>query len=968
MPNKLLQNDFNHLKNKPSLDAIPDGTTRKLISSAEQSKITNLPDNTILELSKKLGDDKIGVPNGIAKLDANGNIPVSQLPGFVDDVLDFPNVAVFPAVGESGKLYTDQLNNDVYRWSGTTYVKIGGSDLNKHLADQNNPHKVNKGQVGLADVDNTADVNKPVSAPQQTALNLKLDKSEKNQPNGYVGLDATSKLDAAYLPSNALTVIVDNLTTADATKALSSNMGKTLSNMIAAHKSDASNPHHVNKTDVGLSNADNTRDIDKPVSTSTQGALNLKIDKSKLGSNNGVATLDATGRLLATQIPSGLKVDVDNNLTSTDITHALSAKMGKLLNDNKESKLGTPPADDYILSSSAAGIRKWVAPAAGATIEDTLTSNSTTSSLSANQGKLLDYKKMDKSVKGAPNGVAPLGSNGKIPDSNLPDTALTKIDDVLTSASSTHALSARMGKVLEANKADKNGNAANTFDVATPLGPNNAASKSYVDSKAMSGGVTITDTLLSASSTDALSANQGRVLKSLVDSKETKLGNPGADGYVLSSTTSGARSWVPKPTGGGSPLTKADLDNSSSTKFGLVSGGLLWPYFYDANNNAGVRIGLDNLNNVTTGSKNTAMGRNSAMLMGNGSDNVTIGYNALRDGTSVSRTVAVGSDAAAHSNQKELVAVGYQALMNTSGQHNTGIGAYALTTNTSGEHNTALGHNALSQNNTGNMNTALGDGSLEKMVSGHNNTAVGNATLINNSGGSSNVAVGNNSLQSTPGKQNTAVGFKSFNMTIDNGNTGFGYRSGEKVRNGDRNVIMGFFSAPVATYAKQCTLLGAWTADSESNLGTNNTLIGYNAKLSASGVSNEITLGNANITSLRCKVNSITATSDLRLKENIKPIKYGLDFVLGLKPKSFTWKSDNNYKTQVGFIAQDFQKLIDTQENPKELRDANLLNDSNPDRYEITEGKLIPILVQTIHDMNEKMEKLEKRIITLEIK
>ncbi len=42
------------------------------------------------------------------------------------------------------------------------------------------------------------------------------------------------------------------------------------------HKANASNPHKVNASQVGLGNANNTKDTDKPVSTAQQAALNLK--------------------------------------------------------------------------------------------------------------------------------------------------------------------------------------------------------------------------------------------------------------------------------------------------------------------------------------------------------------------------------------------------------------------------------------------------------------------------------------------------------------------------------------------------------------------------------------------------------------------------------------------------------------------------------------------------------------------
>ncbi len=53
-----------------------------------------------------------------------GTVPSSQLPGFVDDVLEFANFVAFPATGETGKLYISLATNRQYRWSGSGYVEI----------------------------------------------------------------------------------------------------------------------------------------------------------------------------------------------------------------------------------------------------------------------------------------------------------------------------------------------------------------------------------------------------------------------------------------------------------------------------------------------------------------------------------------------------------------------------------------------------------------------------------------------------------------------------------------------------------------------------------------------------------------------------------------------------------------------------------------------------------------------------
>lgn len=56
----------------------------------------------------------------------NGVIPAAQLPSFVDDVLEYESWNQFPSVGEAGKIYVDTTENKTWRWSGSTYVIIGG--------------------------------------------------------------------------------------------------------------------------------------------------------------------------------------------------------------------------------------------------------------------------------------------------------------------------------------------------------------------------------------------------------------------------------------------------------------------------------------------------------------------------------------------------------------------------------------------------------------------------------------------------------------------------------------------------------------------------------------------------------------------------------------------------------------------------------------------------------------------------
>lgn len=80
------------------------------------------------DISGKLDSSLKGAANGLAELDSAGKVPSSQLPSYVDDVLEYSSFSDFPATGENGKIYIDTATNLTYRWSGSTYVSIA-SDL-----------------------------------------------------------------------------------------------------------------------------------------------------------------------------------------------------------------------------------------------------------------------------------------------------------------------------------------------------------------------------------------------------------------------------------------------------------------------------------------------------------------------------------------------------------------------------------------------------------------------------------------------------------------------------------------------------------------------------------------------------------------------------------------------------------------------------------------------------------------------
>ena len=74
----------------------------------------------------------------------NGKVPSSQLPSYVDDVLEFASRSAFPATGESGKIYVALDTNKTYRWSGSEYVMVGGDDPPVPVAPSTDPSAAGK--------------------------------------------------------------------------------------------------------------------------------------------------------------------------------------------------------------------------------------------------------------------------------------------------------------------------------------------------------------------------------------------------------------------------------------------------------------------------------------------------------------------------------------------------------------------------------------------------------------------------------------------------------------------------------------------------------------------------------------------------------------------------------------------------------------------------------------------------------
>lgn len=100
-------------------------------ASTEFLKADGSKDSTTYQSTSEKGQ-----ANGYASLDANGHVPASQLPSFVDDVVEATDFASLPTTGEAGKIYVTLDTNNVYRWSGSAYIQINNAVSTSDEADK----------------------------------------------------------------------------------------------------------------------------------------------------------------------------------------------------------------------------------------------------------------------------------------------------------------------------------------------------------------------------------------------------------------------------------------------------------------------------------------------------------------------------------------------------------------------------------------------------------------------------------------------------------------------------------------------------------------------------------------------------------------------------------------------------------------------------------------------------------------
>jgi len=125
---------------KTKLDGIATGATANSTDAQLRDRSTHTGSQAISTISGlqtaldgKINTTERGVSGGVATLDQFARIPPSQLPSYVDDVLEYLTLSAFPATGETGKIYiainqgTAANPTRQYRWTGSVYAEINPS-------------------------------------------------------------------------------------------------------------------------------------------------------------------------------------------------------------------------------------------------------------------------------------------------------------------------------------------------------------------------------------------------------------------------------------------------------------------------------------------------------------------------------------------------------------------------------------------------------------------------------------------------------------------------------------------------------------------------------------------------------------------------------------------------------------------------------------------------------------------------
>ena len=315
--------------------------------------------------------------------------------------------------------------------------------------------------------------------------------------------------------------------------------------------------------------------------------------------------------------------------------------------------------------------------------------------------------------------------------------------------------------------------------------------------------------------------------------------NDGTDGQYLKKAGTQFTWDTVSGGGGGSGVTS---DAQQNTVAGTNSGDS----FTGTDANSNTLYGYDSGTAITTGDYNVAVGDGAGKAITSGEANLALGYEAGVALTTGGKNIAIGYQALkSETTLSDCLAIGYQAGKNYTAMNGCFIGYQAGENLTDGNGNMCIGYQA--GGNSGGIygggagtyqNTWIGYQCASAITGGNQNVGIG-ANALQNNGAWSNVAIGNNA-----GEKNTSGTRSTF----------IGRYSGNENTTGSYNFFAGYYAGADNTTGSNNTFIGDQAGHTGTNnltTGSNNTLIGCSAETSSATVSNEITIGDTNVTKFR---------------------------------------------------------------------------------------------------------------------
>ena len=274
-----------------------------------------------------------GKPNGLAELDSAGKVPSSQLPSYVDDVIEgyYYNSKFYKESshtteidGESGKIYTDLGNNKTYRWSGTTYTEIsaslalGTTSSTAYPGDKGATNAANiktlQGYFNSSGVANKAAV--AIKAAADGDGNNIVDTYATKQNLTSVAQNASAKIDKSVLTAKG-DIIYASAASTPAKLAIGAN-GKVLKvvNGVPSWADDINtNTAHSHSAGVGLTGSGNA---------GTSGTYTYKVNlrDEHVATNSSTYTAGGSTKFYAVQLDKDNKLSVYVPWTDTNTTYS----------------------------------------------------------------------------------------------------------------------------------------------------------------------------------------------------------------------------------------------------------------------------------------------------------------------------------------------------------------------------------------------------------------------------------------------------------------------------------------------------------------------------------------------------------------------------------------------------------------------------------------------------------------------